>query len=469
MKGVNINQRIRQYTKVKPDLAYDQLGTLLTIDSMYSKVPEDIKEFRQLYPLLNPFIIGKSTEGIIFLEIAGSKEPNSVIKHRLNSYINLKYNYLDNFQSYEKNMKRFREDSIHISQILDDILKISQYPDEIIETLREREAVKRCYDFCELLALYKRSKSRRLRFEIMRKLALIVTISRISRNFVVDEIDNNMVHIKNVFHKGLGLAKRNTAHMYLWVDEKDRVHHSYNRKEAQKRWETAKDKRESLALPTYPLQTFEHNPYKTKFGSSIIHMEMRNKLRTNGHASYTSFLEKMFRKNLQFPKEVHDIIGVKFVVNTEAEIPQLIKDLETFLGGTSTRKREKNSLHNFGKRKLGKFSAKNYYVWKAVYDIAIPPQNVNIIEKVMALNRRNKVAMDNLKKMLESYKNKPQDVIVEVQLQDLQSYLRNIAKGNPAEHSMLKMKQVRLDSFYKFFPKEIYNKSLISLRKRLLK
>lgn len=56
-----------------------------------------------------------------------------------------------------------------------------------------------------------------------------------------------------------------------------------------------------------------------------------------------------------------------------------------------------------------------------------------------------------------------------VQLQDIKSYLLSIAKGSPTEHAWLKMNQIRSNSFYKFFPKEIFQKELYNVKMNLLK
>jgi hypothetical protein len=43
-----------------------------------------------------------------------------------------------------------------------------------------------------------------------------------------------------------------------------------------------------------------------------------------------------------------------------------------------------------------------------------------------------------------------------------------IAHGSPAEHSLLKARQIRMNSFYKFFPQEVYGTDLESLKDVIL-
>jgi len=40
--------------------------------------------------------------------------------------------------------------------------------------------------------------------------------------------------------------------------------------------------------------------------------------------------------------------------------------------------------------------------------------------------------------------------------------------GSPTEHAWLKMNQIRSNSFYKFFPKEIFQKELNNVKINLL-
>jgi hypothetical protein len=73
-----------------------------------------------------------------------------------------------------------------------------------------------------------------------------------------------------------------------------------------------------------------------------------------------------------------------------------------------------------------------------------------------------------LSRTLAVYLNHPRDFVIEVQLQDLKSYLQSVVHGSPTEHRRLKRNQVRGCSFYKFFPKEIYERDVSLLAKRLM-
>ena len=139
----------------------DSKSTLLWIDNLYKHVPEDLKTTRALYPYFNPKLIDNAENGVMFLKIAASKEPTSGIKHRLNEYINIKYNFLWNSKSFSDNMKQFEKDSRLASQIVDEILLIGKVPGEIINVLKESEHVRKCHDFYELLCMFNMTNSER--------------------------------------------------------------------------------------------------------------------------------------------------------------------------------------------------------------------------------------------------------------------------------------------------------------------
>jgi hypothetical protein len=226
--------------------------------------------------------------------------------------------------------------------------------------------------------------------------------------------------------------------------------------------------RSSLALDTYEMQTFECCPFLTINRNRVLHMEIRNKFKVSDQTSYTSFIEKMLRKNLEFPNQVHDVIAVKLILESEREIAHIIHDLESFLGGTSTRKQEKTTYHKFGRRILAKYSSKDYFVWKAIYDITLPHPSLEAMERLLDITKGNEAAQKELRLRLQYLINNPRDFVIEVQLQDIESHLQSIARGSPTEHALLKKNQIRSNSFYKLFPEEIYKDELIKLKESML-
>ncbi|MCG2717849.1 MAG: hypothetical protein L6408_03310 [Nanoarchaeota archaeon] len=470
MKLPNYKEKIELYLKANPNLSHSKLGVLLSIENLYSEQPKGIQEFRALYAHLDPNVIDSDTEGITFLKLVKSRESPSVIKEKLNDYINIKYNYIGDFKNYKENMERFAKHSKIVSGLIEDLLEIVRFPEGVVEVLKESKEVRDCHDFYELLKLYRNTKNDRIKFEILRRIGLIVLIARINRRVLIRDIDTAINEVRNVFYTGLGLRKSSKRTYYLWVDEHDKVKYCDDQKKAINLYGADMEKRNEYALQIYPLQEFTCDTYTSKFGCDICYFEIRDKLKKDDGISYTSFVEKIVRKNLEFPNQVHDLIGVKIVIPNEDEIPEHIHHLETFLGGSSTRKQEKNTLHKFGKKRLGRWSSKDYFVWKAIYDIPLQHPSIYKVQRMMVLvDKSNKVAMKELKSMHKYFKDRPQDYVVEVQMQDINSYLLSIAQGSSSDHDVLKMNQIRSNSFFKFFPKEIYMKELSDLRKSILK
>jgi len=469
MKVPNFKEKIKLYLDANPRITHDQVGVLLLIENLYNEIPKDVSKFRELYTHLDPYIIENSAKGINFLKLVKSKKSESEIKKELNHYINVKYNYLGNYLSYAENMKRFKRQSKIISILIDEILNKAKFPREVQKKLGESPEIRKCHDFYELLTLYKKTKSKRIKFEILRKIGLIVLLARINRKYLINDIEFFIKEVNDVFEKGLGLKRKSKQSYYLWIDENSNVNYCSSKERSKKLYDDAVKKRNKNALKIYPIQKFEYMPFQTRFGDNILYMEVRNKLQKDNKINYTSFVEKIVRKNLEFPNQVHDLIGVKLIVKSEDDIPKCIRNLEIFLGGSSTRKQEKNTLHKFGKRKLSVYSSKDYYVWKAIYDIALPHPSILKVNKMLKLTKGNPEAQRELNKRLNYFKHRPQDFVVEVQIQDINSYLLSIAEGSSTDHDLLKMNQIRTNSFFKFFPKEIYEKELKSLRNDILK
>jgi hypothetical protein len=268
--------------------------------------------------------------------------------------------------------------------------------------------------------------------------------------------------------KGLGL-RRKTTEVYSFGLHADRGLVVRRRKSLVVGASRSDGQRRGKRAGSAPAaQTWTGRSFQTAAGHEILALEMRNKLRNRSGVSYTSYVEKMFRKNLEFPSQVCDTIGVKIVVKREADIPKVLGELESFLGGSLSRKREKDVYAAFKRSRRGKRVSTEYYVWKAVYDIPLPHPSITTVKRIIRLTKGNKGVQEELKRTLAYYLNNPLDFVIEVQLQDIHSYLMSMARGSPTAHARLKTKQIRSNSFYKLFPKEIYDGELGELKRRLL-
>jgi hypothetical protein len=468
MNDQDYHHHIKLLLKKNPLLRPEDIGVILTLESLYRSAPEDLSKFRELYAHLDPKVIDNPDHGTTFLKIARNRKPPGVLRQLLNSYINIKFNDISHPKTYAENMILFKEYSNQASAIISDILNIAGFAQPILAVLSELKVARDCHDFYDMLALYKQRNDKRVRFELLRKIGLIVLMARIRRSMLVDESDERMAQVWKALRKRLVHAEDNKLMYYYWLNNQKKVRFYKDAKSAQKCCYADMEERSCLALDTYGMQTFECCPFLTFNGNRVLHMEIRNKFKVNDQTSYTSFIEKILRKNLEFPNQVHDVIAVKIIVESEREIAHIIHDLESFLGGTSTRKQEKDTYHKFGRRILTKYSSKDYFVWKALYDITLPHPSLEAVESLLDITKGNEAAQEELRLRLQHLINNPRDFVIEVQLQDIESHLQSIARGSPTEHALLKKNQIRSNSFHKLFPHEIYEDELIKLKQSML-
>jgi len=380
----------------------------------------------------------------------------------------MKFNFQGNCKAYEENAEKFMKISKIASDFVKYILEKANLSTDIVDCLMEHKEIRDLHDLYDLFQVYNNTENERVKYEILRRLGLIVLVSRINRSQYIDDIDFNLDNVQKIVNSGFNLSDSVAKTCYVLIDEKNKVNCTNDFKEAEKLHLIASNERKKRALKFYPLQKITYSPSKTFQGNEILNFKIRHKLIKDDKLNYNSFMEKMIRKSLEFPNQVHDVIGLKIVAKDEESIVKLISELESFLGGTSTRKKEKNTLNKFGKKRLSMYSSKDYFVWKAIYDIALPNPSINSIKTMLNLTRGNKFAWEELLKRLEYFKEHPKDFVVEVQLQDFNSYLLSIAKGSSTYHGNLKVNQIRSNSFYKVFPKEIYDKELLRLRGEIL-
>jgi len=468
MNTPNYKENINFYREKNPKLNFDEIGVLLTIDNLYKYLPRDseINEFRRVYTHLDPKIIdSENIHGIKFLDIIKSEKNYNDMKKELNNYINIKFNHVKNFKSYSENMKLFKKKSKMVSSIIENILNRTKYPDEIINFLKESDEVKYCYDFFELIQLYKNTNSIRIKFEILRKVGIIILISRINRIFIHHELNYAFESIRNIIEEGLCLEKFKEDEVYFFLNEDENLIYSFDKEYVLTKYEELY----TNGCSHFFVQNQKITSYLSKNDINILSVDFRNKFYDNkGMVDYTSIVEKMIRKNLEFPTQVHDAIGLRIVVKNSDDIYKIIGELEDFLGGSSTRKKEKDTINKFGKKKIGRYSSKEYYVWKAVYDVTIPHHNLELLDSLKKMFVGNNDVVKKIDNFYNSMNKVAKDVICEIQIQDFESYLLSKTNKSSTEHSYLKMNQTRKNSFYKIFPKEIYEKDLNNLKKSFL-
>ncbi|MBN2880788.1 hypothetical protein JXM83_01930 [Candidatus Woesearchaeota archaeon] len=466
MQSINFKTKIDAYLNANNNLTHTDIGVLLLIDDFYKDIPEDIKAFRKIHSYFDPKILENSKELITFERIARIKKENE-LKDAICSYLSIKFNQITQSCNYHKCLETFSMMSRYSANFIKDMINVSGLPDEMKEVLYENKLIINEHEFIALLNIYKKAKSRRLKFEILRRISVVDVLSRIRKQYLYDDINSAMNSIKNFFISNLGLEEKNEENVFFWVDDKEHTQIQKDKTKAMLGHKESSQVRKSIGLTEYPLQHITLEPFKTKYGNKILKFEIRNKIERDNEPYYSSFLEKMIRKNLEFPNQIHDLIGVRIVTTTQDEVSKIISHLEKFLGGTSSRKKEKNNLHLFGKHVLSEYSSKEYFVWKAIYDISLPSPRIDELNRLLEL-----ISDESIRREIENRKEflitQPSVMVVEVQIQDLKSYLAGITRGSPTDHARLKMNQVRANTFFKVFPKEIYRKELMKLKNTIL-
>ncbi|MFW6285635.1 MAG: hypothetical protein ACOC16_00525 [Nanoarchaeota archaeon] len=468
MRAHNYFEKIPLYRKTNPNLNDKDIGTLLLIDNIYLEIPKEVQNFKTKYQYFDPKFINNFENTLKFLEIINNHHySKSKIKEELNNYLNVKFNYIGYEKTYNENQKKFKIYSSIASKVILEILNQARFSQELMSILNEIKELQDCSDIYELYLLYQHNSSPIIRFSVLRKLGLIILLARIDKTYTIEDLDFAMEKIKKALVTHLYKKKNRNKIYFFWADESYKLNLFTREKQAIKNYVKTCKKRQALASKIYDMQIFQTKSFSTKHNNKIVNIALRNKLKRDTQISYTSVVEKMIRKNLEFPNQIHDIIGLKIVADNSEDIPSLIDELENFLGGSSTRKREKNSFKKFGKKLLNKYSSGEYTVWKAVYDIAVPNPSINKIKEIVDLTQ-NKTIKSFLNERINYFYNNPKDFVVEVQIQDLKSYLLSAAKGSLPFHDNLKMTQIKENTFYKLFPVEIYKSEFVKLKSKIL-
>ena len=187
MSDEDYHHHIKLLLKKNALLKPEDIGVILNLESLYKSVPEDSSRFRERYAQLDPKVVENLNDGITFLRIARNREPTSALKQQLNSYINIKFNDIIHPKTYAENMILFGDYANQASVIISDILSIAGFAPQIVNVLGELKVARDCHDFYHMLTLYKQSNDKRVRFELLRKLGLIVLMARIRRSVLLDE------------------------------------------------------------------------------------------------------------------------------------------------------------------------------------------------------------------------------------------------------------------------------------------
>lgn len=467
--------------------------------NIYKEEPGDLEIFWKHYPYFNPDILNNGQDRyryqfIYLSELSknGIEEPE--LNELVNQYLNAKFNPVFSYKTLEQNLSKFSAIAQESSEILDNILKRADFPKEFEMLFKESRMVAESNNLKDMLNLFNLQEDIKIKYEILRKMGLSILLNRVRNTPIFQKSLKHNYSINMLFHKQLNLKQQRQIHgdrieIFFWLNNENNLVCMSSEKEALSMHGADSKERLKSGKEVYDLQKEVMYPQKTKAGNIVLKYISRVKNKHSDKEDYTSVIEKIVRKNIPYPVEITDIHGVTFVVNDERDTYSLLAEIEDFLGGTNTRKNEKVIEKAWSP---GIVQSKNgsFKIWKTVYDITIPHEmleavnygvlytekdivflkdaitsltTLNVLqgkthifesfEKQLTEKEKERTKLIRLK---ELYAKKPFDIYLEMQIQGLKSYLLSKCHGSETEHRLHKHRQVMSSSFYKLFPRKIY-------------
>jgi hypothetical protein len=466
--------------------------------NLYNPEPNDLESFRMNYPYFNPDIItdknSKYRYQFIFLTEVNMEE-NGFIE-MVNQYLNAKFNPVTHYKILEQNLEKFTRLAAESSTILNNILKRADFPEGIETLFRETHVVSETNDIRDMICLFNKQDSLKIKYEILRKIGLTVLLNRVKNTQTFQKALNYNKYINRLFLEKLNLKQQRHVvgdflKIYFWMNDNDNLVYSYNENKAIELHQADSMDRFNSGKTLNDLQTEIMFPQMTKAGNKVLKYVSRIKNKHQDKEDYTSVIEKIVRKNIRFPSEITDIHGVTFVVDSEQDTISLIAEIEDFLGGTNTRKNEK-IIEKTRDSGIIYDNKENFKIWKTIYDITFPHEmldavnygilqiknDITVLENIISslsdlsgrdnqlseINRHlslKKKEAEKLHRLKGAYENKPFDIYLEIQIQELKSYLLSKCYGSEIEHRLHKSRQVMSSTFYKLFPRKIYEPILL--------
>lgn len=481
----------------------NEINIILYSHLLYQNEPEDVALFWKNYSYFDPNIIENREHKFHFIELTKLRIDSKHFKKKLNTYLNVKFNPVNFYQLLEKNLSKFSQLSGESSIILQNILKRACLPTFVESVLAETGQVAETNDIIELVQIYKDSSDLRTKYEVLRKTSMSFLLGRVKNCLSFQKSPKYYKYLDRLFKSQLQLDNsRNIQEsfpIYYWLNQDDQIVFYDTEKDAQAAYENDNRERDKKGKNIHPIQSEVITPITSLSGTSILRYISRIKNFNGIKEDYASIIEKTVRKNLLYPNEITDIYGITFVVNGEKEILNLKAELEDSLGGTNTRKDEKKIRKAPISEYISQNSGEYFKIWKAIYDITLPHERLEIImgqinnikEDTSVLQQvltkinhqedtqksmdfvqmhiqKKERELDHLKRIKSIYDSKSFDLQVEIQIQDLQSYLLSKCFGSSTEHAALKREQVLRSTLYKLFPKQIYEPFLMKLREKFL-
>ncbi len=314
-------------------------------------------------------------------------------------------------------------------------------PPEERDAYRCDEEIEATNDIRRLTELLFRERDPRRTFEARRKLYLTKLLIQIDHTRRIQEGPRHKRFLLSLLDRGLWAYVRETREVEVsYVIDEDGVHleEARGRQEGY-HWFRFKTRRVVRDLPggPYDLPIYHVSARFKLDGAPVAGMRQADRrspdLPRLERIRSASVLSKMLRKRINDPVAITDILGLRFIVETEREVLRLVDLLHHVLGGPLAF-RNQVDLFRFPEQhtRMNRFSSRAFRVFKEDVDILYAPTQGEAV--------------------------RPYIFPVELQIFTVESYLRTIHRPDAASHRSYKRRQFIEGVFPYLFPQEIYGR-----------
>ena len=328
-----------------------------------------------------------------------------------------------------------RDASAYIAQL------VLLLPPQERERYRCNEEVANTNDFHQLAKVLFRERDPRRTFEARRKLYLTKLLIQIDHTRRIQEGPRHKRFLLSLLDRGLWAYVRESREVELsyTVDETGiHVREALGRGEGY-HWFRFNTRRVVRDLPGGPYDIpIYHVAARFKLdGAPVAGMRQKDRRSSDlprlERIRSASVLSKMLRKRINDPVVITDILGLRFIVESEREVSKLADLLHHVLGGPLAF-RNQVDLFRFPEQhaEMNRFSSSDFKVFKEDVDILCAPGRGEVM--------------------------RPYLFPVELQIFTVESYLRTVHRRDNASHRSYKRRQFIEGVFPYVFPAEIYGR-----------
>jgi len=326
---------------------------------------------------------------------------------------------------------------------------INLLPKDAQEYIRPAREVSECVDLRDLLHIFFKSDSPRVRFEAQRKLTLAQLLLDIEHSRHIQDGQRHKAYFEDLLTEFLWRHTRQVHEIeigFRMSDDGESIIYTSRPGEDDQRWtfhsifleKSHGDRTISLDILYYNCR-FKRTVAPVTFEIVDGRHRVLERLRWGAmrQQSSGSILSKMIRKGINNPDEIADLVGAMFIVHDQDALDDLLILLDDVIGTPFGWRNLTDTLANEQDRTtLSRHSGRGYKVFKGDVDILVPGAHSN---------------------------QEPYRFQVEIQIYPLEGYLRTVCNQHDASHLALKLRQFLHGLVPKIFPRSIYGADWMKL------